>query len=99
MKLRIASFILAALSTSVFAHDPSEHKKDGDAQPDCAQMKNMDMSKIDPNDPVMKAMHEKCAAHGDHGGKAQGSPTPSNESKSDRSAPAPRPNDSHDMKH
>ncbi len=51
---------LVALSTTSFAHDPKLHKKEQASSPDCAQMKDMDMSKMDPNDPVMKAMHDKC---------------------------------------
>ena len=54
------SLALATLSLSAVAHDPKLHKQQGAAAPDCSQMKNMDMSKMDMNDPVMKAMHQKC---------------------------------------
>ncbi|MEC9365283.1 MAG: hypothetical protein ACPHN2_00500 [Sinimarinibacterium flocculans] len=57
----IAALVLAA--QAVAAHDPKEHEKEAAAKnagPDCAQMKDMDKSKMDMNDPVMKAMHEKC---------------------------------------
>ena len=58
---------LAAFSLAALAHDPKLHKKEGAAAPDCSKMKDMDMSKMDPNDPVMKAMHDKCKdAHAKH---------------------------------
>lgn len=56
----------AAASLPSFAHDPKLHKQEGAAAPDCTQMKDMDMNKMDRNDPVMKAMHEKCKGHMDH---------------------------------
>ena len=49
---------------STFAHDPAEHAKEAaeaKAGPNCEAMKTMDHSKMDPNDPVMKAMMAKCA--------------------------------------
>ena len=58
---------ILALSLSIpfaYAHDPKEHAKEATAKnaaPDCAAMKDMDHSKMDPNDPVMKAMMAKCA--------------------------------------
>ena len=54
-----AMLVLALSTASVQAHDPSEHKAKP-ARPDCAAMKDMDMSKMDMDDPVMKAMKEKC---------------------------------------
>ncbi|HEY1181500.1 MAG TPA: hypothetical protein VGE56_04285 [Rhodocyclaceae bacterium] len=57
----IAVAVLFAQSS--WAHDPAEHAKEAAAAkagPDCTSMKNMDMSKMDMNDPVAKAMHEKC---------------------------------------
>ena len=57
----IATAILFAQGS--WAHDPAEHAKEASASkagPDCASMKNMDMSKMAMNDPVAKAMHEKC---------------------------------------
>jgi hypothetical protein len=68
MKTRFAVALTALIALPAAAHDPALHKQDDAKQSaDCAQMKNMDMSKMNPNDPVMKAMHEKCAAgmHGD----------------------------------
>ncbi len=55
----IAAFLFTA--QGALAHDPKEHEKEAAAAkagPDCA---SMDMSKMDMNDPVMKAMHDKCA--------------------------------------
>ncbi|WP_366919584.1 hypothetical protein [Hydrocarboniphaga sp.] len=59
------TLVTAALfiAQSAIAHDPKEHEKEAAAAkagPDCASMKDMDMSKMDMNDPVMKAMHDKC---------------------------------------
>lgn len=59
--LLTASF---AFAQSASAHDPKEHEKEAAAAkagPDCASMKTMDHSKMDMNDPVMKAMMAKCA--------------------------------------
>lgn len=61
MKNTFAFVLLASLALPAAAHDPAMHAKDGKATTaDCSQMKGMDMSKMDMNDPVMKAMHEKC---------------------------------------
>lgn len=60
------STALVALSLPAFAHDPSQHKAQESSGPDCAAMKDMDMSKMDMNDPVMKAMHDKCMAQMKH---------------------------------
>ncbi len=57
----IAAAVLFAQGS--WAHDPAEHAKESAAAkagPDCASMKNMDMSKMDMSDPVAKAIHEKC---------------------------------------
>ncbi len=55
---------LLVLATPVaFAHDPAEHAQEistAGAGPDCTAMKNMDMSTLDMNDPVVQAMHQKC---------------------------------------
>lgn len=62
---------LSATIPLVYAHDPKEHAKEAaakNAAPDCAAMKDMDASKMDPNDPVMKAMMAKCAKASDHTG-------------------------------
>ena len=50
-----AAFFLSAAQ----AHDPSEHKAKME-KPKCEAMKNMDSSKMDPNDPIMMAMKKKC---------------------------------------
>lgn len=55
---------LVAVSQGAFAHDPAEHAKEAaEARKgaDCAAMSKMDMSKMDPNDAVMKAMMAKCS--------------------------------------
>lgn len=62
------SLVLAAYSLPSFAHDPKLHKQSGAAAPDCSQMKDMDASKMDMNDPVMKAMHAKCKNSMKHDG-------------------------------
>ena len=54
------SLVVTALSMPSFAHDPKEHQKQGATTPDCSKMKDMDASKMDMNDPVMKALHAKC---------------------------------------
>jgi hypothetical protein len=54
---------LFSLAQIAFAHDPAEHAREAaEAKKgaNCASMKDMDMSKTDPNDPVMKAMMAKC---------------------------------------
>lgn len=56
--------ILLSFAQGAFAHDPAEHAKEAAAAkagPNCEAMKTMDHSKMDPNDPVMKAMMAKCA--------------------------------------
>jgi hypothetical protein len=62
MKRRYSAVLgMAALtvSLSVQAHDPSEHKANGQ-KPDCAAMNAIDHSKVNPNDPVLLAMMRKC---------------------------------------
>jgi hypothetical protein len=66
---------LFTLAQGAFAHDPAEHAREAaEAKKgaNCAAMKNMDMSKADPNDVVMKAMMAKCAkqaeGHDEHAG-------------------------------
>jgi uncharacterized protein involved in copper resistance len=59
------STTLVLLSQPALAHDPAEHAKEAasaKAAPNCAAMQSMDRSKMDMNDPVMKAMHARCAA-------------------------------------
>ena len=62
MKTRFAVSLIAVIALPAFAHDPSLHKPGDAKDPDCAQMQHMDMSRMAPNDPVMKAMHDKCMA-------------------------------------
>ena len=66
---------VAATASPTLAHDPGQHRKQGGAAPDCSSMNDMDMSKMDMNDPVMKAMHDKCMSQmhgGGHGADAMG---------------------------
>ena len=62
------SFVVAVFSAPAFAHDPREHQKEAAAAADCVKMKDMDMdmSKMDSNDPVMKAMQKKCKEQKEH---------------------------------
>ena len=78
LRLTLAA-ALFTLAQGAFAHDPAEHAKEAaEAKKgaDCTAMKDMDMSKMDPNDAVMKAMMAKCAkqdaGHDDHAAHAQG---------------------------
>ncbi len=81
---RLFSILTLSLSIpSAYAHDPKEHAREAaeaKAGPNCAALHDMDHSKMDPNDPVMKAMMARCAAAGhsrmdmDHEALAQ--PTP-----------------------
>ncbi len=67
----LLGLVLGASAPFAIAHDPAEHAKEAaakNAPPDCAEMKNMDRSKMDMNDPVMKAMMAKCGAAMDHSG-------------------------------
>ena len=62
--LAACTSVLLLIAQPVFAHDPAQHAKEAaaaTAKPNCAAMKDMDMSKMNMNDPVMQAMHAKCA--------------------------------------
>jgi len=64
LRLTLAA-ALFTLTQGAFAHDPAEHAKEAEeakAKANCDAMKKMDMSKMDPNDAVMKAMMAKCSA-------------------------------------
>ena len=69
MKHKIIASMMALsslmLSIHVQAHEADAHKDNVQA-PDCSSMKGMDHAKMDMNDPVMKAMMEKCMAGMDH---------------------------------
>ena len=68
--IRIAlSAAVLAIAQSAFAHDPAEHAREAaEAKKgaNCAAMKNMDASKMNPNDPVMKAMMAQCSEQSGH---------------------------------
>ena len=60
----IAISLVWAASSTVWAHDPAEHAKEAaakKAKADCSNIQKMDMSKMNMDDPVMQAMHSKCA--------------------------------------
>jgi hypothetical protein len=69
----IIVFSTLGIAFSAQAHEPKEHMKDAE-KPDCAAMKNMDHSKMDMNDPMMKQCmndthnndSEKDQAQADH---------------------------------
>lgn len=97
--LRLALALAAlTIALNVSAHDPKEHEKEAaaaKAKPDCAKMKTMDMSKMDPNDPVMKAMMAKCAkadatgaAHEHGDGHAPAKDAAKDPKKDDKNVPA-----------
>src|SRR3954469_8383687 len=54
------------VTVSASAHDPKEHEKEAQQAADCAKLNDMDMSKMDPNDPITKALHKKCEAQVHH---------------------------------
>ena len=59
--LQIAlSLTFAVLSCPTLAHDASTYEPTDAAAPDGSSLKAMDASKMDMNDPRMKALHEKC---------------------------------------
>jgi hypothetical protein len=69
MKKSITVLFAATISFSAFAHNGEDHSQQKTPQaPDCAKMASM---KMNPNDPVMQAMHAKCAnpTHKDHDAK------------------------------
>ncbi len=44
---------------SAQAHEIEKHMKDAE-NPNCAAMKNIDIAKMDPDDPVTQAIMQKC---------------------------------------
>lgn len=58
----LSALALGAAAQLTQAHDPAEHARDAAASkgPNCAAMKDMDHSQMNPNDPVMKAMMARC---------------------------------------
>lgn len=66
IKTLVAALAAALMSMSASAHDPKEHEKEAAQSADCSKLKGMDMSKMDMNDPVMKALHKKCEAQMHH---------------------------------
>ncbi len=54
------SLTLAVLSCPALAHDASMHEPKDAAAPDCSSLKTMAASKMDMNDPLMKALYDQC---------------------------------------
>lgn len=93
---RLATVLLLTFAQGAFAHDPAEHAKEAAAAkagPNCEALKSMDHSKMDPNDPVMKAMMAKCA--GRQKTAEQKSMEGMDHSKMPMPATAPKKADSH----
>ena len=98
MKTQFAVLFALAFALPAFAHDPSQHKP-GDAQdPDCAKMQHMDMSKMDPKDPVMKAMHDKCMGAMSHDHDTQNQTPAKAKDKPKADKPDEHSHDNHDAK-
>lgn len=60
----LVAAMFAVGTQNAWAHDPAEHAKEAaeaKAAAKCESMHKMDMSKMDPKDPVMQAMMLKCA--------------------------------------
>ena len=99
MKYTFTTTLAAAflsIAQGALAHDPAEHAKEAAAAkagPNCEAMKSMDHSKMDPNDPVMKAMMAKCA--GRQKTAEQKSMEGMDHSKMPMPATAPKKADSH----
>ncbi len=55
--LTIAS--IAMMGALAYAHDPAEHAQSSEA-PDCKSIEHMDHGNMDMNDPVTRAMMQKC---------------------------------------
>lgn len=64
--LTILTVLGGALALPSFAHDPKEHQAQGATAPDCSKLKTMDASKMDVNDPVVKALQAKCKKQMEH---------------------------------
>ena len=54
------SLTLVTMSLSALAHDPRLHQPKDAAPVDCSSMKDLDPSKMDLRDPLMKALYDKC---------------------------------------
>ena len=62
------------LGTYSFAHEAHKHghASNEEKKPNCDSIKHMDTSKIDMNDPVMKALMKKCKTqHAGHGHQSE----------------------------
>lgn len=59
----LVAVVAIMLAAPAFAHDPSQHKKSETAAMDCSKV---DTSKMDSNDPVAKAIQNKCKEQAKH---------------------------------
>lgn len=59
IKVITSTLLLLAIANTTFAHEASKHMKNAE-KPKCEAMSEMDMAKMDANDPVMMAMMKKC---------------------------------------
>lgn len=59
--LSTGTLLVALYAVPALAHDPQQHQAQP-TQPDCSAMTEMDKSPMNTNDPVMKAMQQKCGA-------------------------------------
>ena len=60
------SIFIGALTAAAYAHDASLHEHEGTAAPDCSEVRDMDPNKMNMQDPLMKALQEKCKGAMDH---------------------------------
>ena len=63
MKNRLSmalSLALAVLSGPTLAHDPSAREQTDATAPDCSSVQDRHATKMDMNDPLMKALHDQC---------------------------------------
>lgn len=68
----IFALVLYTAVEPVQAHDPAEHAREAAAAtagPDCAAGNGLDQSKMDPDDPIMKAIRIQCGSAMEHDGK------------------------------
>ena len=59
--LSAVTLVVALYAAPGLTHDPEEHEAES-TTPECAAIANIDASKVDSNDPVMKAILQKCQA-------------------------------------
>lgn len=81
LHLTLGAVLLAAAQPAL-AHDPAEHAQEAAAAKAAPNCTGMDRARLDPNDPVSKALMIRCGNHpkpdegqhlrgGDHAGKTK----------------------------